>query len=445
MPRRKNITSPSLTAPANSLNASTSPNSTVDNPSCMPYTLEQIGGFMAACLPYIDNHIRSQVEAVSDTKGVSDMAKTHKQRVKIGIDENRMPIYKWATGHSVDELNDSVVRLYVEHGLIDRFLHFDQKHLAAKEDIPTFRAYASKWFETYKKPKLKPTTLNGYKSNLNKHLYPAFGNIRLDEITPDEVQHFLNERVGLAKNTVHTMFVLFSEIMDAAFEDRLIPGNPAKSKRVCIPSTKKTERKALSPAQLKSIIRDIGEKLTDDTERRFMALLLFTGMRRGEILGLRWEDIDFEKKLITVNRAVSYTANQPIVSTPKSESGKRVIPLEDQLVELLKPLKPAGYVIGDDQPVTQMVARRILRSINQRIDLYGATPHVFRHSYISALAEAGVDLKTIQKISGHANVSTTMGIYAHTRSDLVNEAGEKFVGLLAVSKGGKPQKQAVPG
>ncbi len=91
-----------------------------------------------------------------------------------------------------------------------------------------------------------------------------------------------------------------------------------------------------------------------------------------------------------------------------------------------------------------MVARRILRSINRKIDLNGATPHVFRHSYISALAEAGVDLKTIQQISGHANVSTTMGIYAHTRSDLVKEAGEKFAVLLAETKGGKQQKQAVP-
>ena len=420
-----------------------SPDPAVDKSSAKTYTEDEISAIVGALLTHLDNHRDSQVEAVSDTKGVSDMAKTYKQRVKIGTDENKVPIYKWATGHSVDELNDSVVRLYVEHGLIDRFLHIDRKQLAAKEDIPTFKAYASNWFETYKKPKLKPTTLSGYQSNLNRHLYPAFGAMKLDEITPDAVQRFLNQRTELARNTVHTMFVLFSEIMDAAFEDRLIPGNPAKSRRVCIPSKKKTERKALSPAQLKAIIKSISEKLTDDTERRFISLLLFTGMRRGEILGLKWEDIDFWKKLINVNRAVSYTTNQPIISTPKSQSGKRVIPLEDQLTELLKPHRLSGYVIGDEQPVTQMIARRILRSINQKIDLYGATPHVFRHSYISALAEAGVDLKTIQQISGHSNVSTTMGIYAHTRLGLVQEAGEKFSGLLAESKGTKQQKQAV--
>ena len=77
-----------------------------------------------------------------------------------------------------------------------------------------------------------------------------------------------------------------------------------------------------------------------------------------------------------------------------------------------------------------MVTRRLLRNLEKKIDMFGATPHVFRHSYISALAEAGVDLKTIQQISGHSNVTTTMGIYAHTRLGLVQEAGGKVAKLL---------------
>lgn len=197
-----------------------------------------------------------------------------------------------------------------------------------------------------------------------------------------------------------------------------------------IPSKKKKTRKALSPDQLKKIISQIPEKLADDTERRTMALMVFTGMRRGEVLGLRWEDIDFEKKLITVSRAVSYTTNQPIVSEPKTQSGKRTIPLNDQLVEFLKPLQDLGYVVGGEAPPTQMVYRRIERHIFQKVDTFGATPHVFRHSYISAMAEAGIDLKTIQHISGHSNVTTTMGIYAHTRLGLVQEAGDKVGELL---------------
>lgn len=358
------------------------------------------------------------------------MAKTYKQRVKVGVTEDKEPIYKWALGHTVEELNDNIVRLYVEYGMIDKFIHFDKALEVGRVEVPTFKEYANKWFDTYKKPKLKPTTLQGYRSNMKMHLFPAFGEMRLDDITVDTVQQFLNDRVKLAKNTVHTMFVLFSEIMDSAFEDRYIQSNPAKSKRITIPSTKKKERQALPPEQLRLIIAQISEKLTDVTERRLMALLLFTGMRRGEVMGLRWEDIDFEKRLIAVNRAVSYTTNQPIISTPKTKSGKRVIPLDDQLADFLMPHLDTGYVIGGKEPPTLMVTRRLLRNLEKKIDMFGATPHVFRHSYISALAEAGVDLKTIQQISGHSNVTTTMGIYAHTRLGLVQEAGGKVAKLL---------------
>ena len=261
---------------------------TIDNKTVPDYTLDQVRETLLPLLPLLENHIScSQIEAESDTKGVSAMAKNYKQRVKVAVDEKGYPIYKWATGHSVDELNDNIVRLYAEHGLIDRFMRIEKTTQLRKQYIPQFKEYAEKWFETYKKPVLKATTLQGYESNLRIHIYPAFGKKRLDEITTDDVQKFLNEREHLAKNTVHTIFVLLGEIMESAYEDRIISSNPTRSKRLIIPSKKKKVREALSPDQLKLIIHDIATKLTDDTERRMMAIILFTGMRRGEILGLR--------------------------------------------------------------------------------------------------------------------------------------------------------------
>ena len=405
----------------------------VDKPTNPNYTLDEARELLLSLLPHLENHTsNSQFEAKSGAKGASAMAKNYKQRVKVAIDDKGYPIYKWATGHNIDELNDRIVQLYVDFGLINRFTHAESTTLQSdKPHIPTFKEYTTKWFETFKKPVLKPTTQQGYRSNLRIHLYPFFGEMRLDEITTEDVQRFLNEREHLAKNTMHTIFVLLSEIMESAFEDRLAPSNPTKSKRLMIPSTRKKTRDALSPEQLKQIIRDIPEKLKDDTERRMMAIILFTGVRRGEMLGLRWEDFDYENHLINVRRAVSYTTNQPIVSTTKTASGSRVIPLDEQLVEFLKPIQSTGYVIGGEKPLTQTVYRRIQQHINDKIDLYGATPHTFRHSYISALVEAGVDLKTVQQISGHANVMTTMNIYTHTRTSRVQEAGQKVRQLLA--------------
>ena len=129
------------------------------------------------------------------------MGKMYKQRVKVGVLEDMTPINKWACGHSIDEMNDCIVRLYVEHGLIERFMHIERPAPLQRNDVPTFKAYAEKWMRTYKEAILKPTTLKGYKSNLKTHLYPTFGKKPLNEITTDDVQKFLNERESLAKNT----------------------------------------------------------------------------------------------------------------------------------------------------------------------------------------------------------------------------------------------------
>lgn len=360
------------------------------------------------------------------------MAKRHKQRVKIGVNENGDSVYKWADGYTIDELNDNIVRIYIENGLLDR-VKSDQpprQKIDTKGKCPTFREYVPKWFATFKEYQLKPNTIKGYRSNFRRHIYPFFGDMKLDEITTDDIQRFLNEKEYLARNTVHTMLILVGEVLESAYEDKLIPVDPSKSKRIAIVSKRKKERDALKPEQLKAIIEGIASELKDDDERRLISLMLFTGMRRGEVLGLKWEDIDFKKKLIHVERSVTYAHNQPEVTTPKTASGKRVIPLDERLEVFLQPICGTGFVLGGETPLTNMVFRRLYKSISGKINLFGATPHVFRHSYITTLAKADVDLKTIQRISGHSNITTTLNIYTHTREEEIQEAGAKIGKLL---------------
>ena len=401
-----------------------------------PETLYNLTKLMEQCAPLaalLENH-KSDPSGVlkSEMKGVSDMAKRHKQRVKIGVNENGDSVYKWADGYSIDELNDNIVRIYIENGLLDRVKDNrpPTQKIDTKGECPTFREYVEKWFATYKEYRLKPTTVKGYRSNLSRHIYPFFGDKRLDEITTDDIQQFLNEKESLARNTVHTMLVLIGEVLTSAYEDKLIPVDPSKSKRISIVSRGRKERNALKPEQLKAIIEGIATELKDDDERRLISLMLFTGMRRGEVLGLKWEDIDFKKKLIHVERSVTYAHNQPEVTTPKTASGKRVIPLDERLEVFLQPIRGTGFILGGETPLTNMVFRRLYKSIGSKINLFGATPHVFRHSYITTLVKADVDLKTIQRISGHANISTTLNIYTHTREEEIQEAGAKIGKLL---------------
>ena len=408
-------------------------NSAIDTAPDKLYTLLRQLEKYAPLLTLLENRKSSPSDGLeSELKGVSDMSKRLKQRVRIGANENGEPIYKWADGYSVDELNDNIVRVYIENGLLAKFS--GNTPLAKKIDkhksCPTFEEYTRQWFDTYKAPNLKPTTCKGYRSNLARHIYPFFGKMRLDEITTDDIQRFLNEKEPLARNTVHTMLVLLGEALHSAYEDKLIPTDPSMSKRLTITSKGKKERSALTPEQLKDIIHSLSSTLTDTDERRLLALFIFTGMRRGEVLGLRWEDIDFTKKLIHVERSVTYAHNQPEITSTKTRSGKRVIPLDDRLVEFLRPLQSSGYILGGDAPITNMVFRRLFNSISRKINLYGATPHVFRHSYITTLAKANIDLKTIQRISGHANITTTLNIYAHSREEDIRAAGAKVGKLL---------------
>lgn len=398
------------------------------------YNLIKLVEQNAPLLALLENHKPGPQDALkSEPKGASDMAKRHKQRVRIGTDEKGAAIYKWADGHTVEELNDNIVRLYIEHGLLRKFLDshpniviLDSK---SKKDCPTFREYANQWYKKYKEQKLRTTSDSGYKSAFRLHLFPFFGDKRLDEITTDFIQEFLNAKADLSYSTVHSMLILFKQIMASAFEDRLIPFDPAVSKRITIPSTGKKTRDALTPEQVKAIIEAI-PTLVDPDERRMLALFVFTGMRRGEVLGLRWEDIDFKKKLIHVERNITYAHNQPEIGSTKTNSGKRSIPLDSRLAECLKPHCSAGYVLGGAEPMTQMVFRRVFKHIKKNVELFGATPHIFRHTYITTLAKANVDLKTIQRISGHANITTTLNIYTHTREEEIQEAGDKIGELL---------------
>ena len=164
-----------------------------------------------------------------------------------------------------------------------------------------------------------------------------------------------------------------------------------------------------------------------------MALLLFTGMRRGEVLGLRWTDIDFAGETICVLRNVTYPKgqNEPHIGTPKTEHGTREIPLIPMLTELLEPTGEMGFVIGGETPITLSVLRRMLERVERTIDLHGATPHVFRHSFATLLNDAGASIKTIQDVIGDADFSTTANRYVHSRAENRRKAVVNVAGILA--------------
>jgi len=382
-------------------------------------------------LAYLDNctvKAQNMPHSARSREGV-EVAK-HRLRICVGYRNDGEPIVKHISGDSEFDLADKVVKEYVKSGRIAEFLEGASAQVG--NCSVSFKDYTLKWYSTYKAPKLKPTTASGYLSVFNSHLFPAWGDRPINRITTADIQVFLNERSHLAEKTLKEMLVLIRAIFRSAKEDKLIIENPAESTRLTIPSSKKTEREALTEDELADIVRSLS-KLEDD-DRRLMSLLIFTGMRRGEVLGLRWEDIDAEAGWIHVVRNAVYPAgkNDAVIGTPKTEKGKRSIPLDPELWKLLQPAMTTGYVIGGKKPITKMVYVRTMERIGRKIDLHGATAHAFRHSYATLLNATGASPKTIQGIIGHADISTTMNRYVHSvkeqEVEAVMKVSRKLVG-----------------
>ena len=368
-------------------------------------------------------------------KGDETMANRARLRVCVGYNDDMSPVIKSITANSELELADRIVRAVLSSERRKEFVKESdpqEQKKPEKPPLPTFREYAEEWLKLYKEGKLKPTTMGDYRMVLNAHLYPAWGDKRLDEITTRGIQEFLNSKKDKARKTIQDMIMLLRVILESALRDQLIDVNPASDRRLVNPSNRKTVREALPVEDVQDIIANLGKLETMD--QRYMALAIFTGMRRGEIIGLRWEDMDLSANVLHVRRNVTFPKgdNRPYIGTPKTESGNRDVPIMSALLEYLKPVgKPNAYVVGDDvKPITFSIHRRMMERIRRTIDLHGASTHVFRHSFATMLNDAGASVKTIQSIIGQTDFKTTADRYCHARDIRKHEAVQGVDKLL---------------
>ena len=289
----------------------------------------------------------------------------------------------------------------------------------------SLKKYGDNWYTTYHVPKVKPNTALQTKLYLTKHIYPYIGDKPINQITHDDIQMLFNNMNTHAKSTVKKIHITLNQIFKNALEDGIITVNIMNSKRYVI-STKVTKREALSKEHVQSIVYQL-DKLKED-ERLFLGLALFTGMRRGEILALTWDNIDLEKRFIHVQHAVTFIMNRPVVGYPKTAAGVRFIAINSRLLSILSSVQDRkGYVIHNRKdnsiPLTETAYQRLWERISNKIELYGATPHVLRHTFAS-LMEPHTDAKTLQSVMGHADISTTLNRYTHPILDNIAALGK---------------------
>ena len=262
---------------------------------------------------------------------------------------------------------------------------------------------AEEWIREKEKT-VSPNTMKGYSSAFKK-ITSFWAGTDMEKITPQEVQSWLAS-FNFAQKTIKNILLVFREIYTYAYVNYNVKNNPTlhvRSPR----GTGKKERAFPSEEDIKKVQENVSFPFG------LMAYMaLYTGLRRGELLALRWEDVDLDEKVIYVRRSIYYTSDHvPHEKTPKTEAGIREVPIMDSLYDMLLPIKkrPKDKVFGE---LKEYQVDKGMRRYFEENGL-GVTLHGLRHGFASILYKNSVDVKTAAYVLGHAQSSTTLEIYTH--------------------------------
>ncbi len=316
----------------------------------------------------------------------------------------------------------------------------------------TVADYAKRWLKAKKKT-VRPKTLERYEDLFRLHILPVIGNIPLTKLKPlhlEKVYERAFDRGLSAESVQHIHRVLFSSLRQAVAW-QLIPRNIAEA--VIPPRPEKREVDAMTPAEVVQVLETVRGTILETPT----ILGVGTGMRLGEVLGLRWSDVDLNKKTVCVSQALQETHEGVIFVPPKTHRSRRGVSLPDFVVSALRQHKKeqserrliAGeawqdfdLVIdrGDGQPLrTSSLSGRFASAMKKAgINL---TFHGLRHGHASLMLAAGVNLKVVSERLGHSTIGITADLYTHVADQLHEAAAASLDSYLGSTvRGSKPKE-----
>ncbi len=349
-------------------------------------------------------------------------------RYVIGRNEKGFPISKSVLAKTKAECSEKLKQL--------------KKSISKKPDdyskILSFGEWIDKWYNTYCKIKLRESVQKTYEERIYKQIIPNIGSIPLKSLSRKNIQQFYSylkddgrlkgrDRFGdgLSDSVIRSIHAHINASLKRAVEERLIPDNPAKD--CVLPSKKAKEMNILTKEEMKRLL--IQAKYEGFYE--LLLLDLLTGIRRGELLALRWEDYNGEKGELRISKQIQVVDGKMQITQPKTKASTRLILLPESLTAVLNTYKKtcdSDWLFPSpckkDAPRDPSAVRKALSRILERSGCRHVRFHDLRHTFAAMSLEYGVDIKTLQEMLGHASVKMTLDVYSHVTDKMRKNAAD---------------------
>ena len=349
-------------------------------------------------------------------------------RIVVGHKKNGDPIHRYVLARTQKEL---IVKL---HDCIEMYRDAD----LTEDSNMTLGEWLDRWINEYMIFTIRESTLDSYKAMIKNQIKPYLGDRPLSALTTQELQKFYNtvKKKGrvkpdklhgteLADSMVRGIHMMLHEALDMAVRLRLIVKNPTVG--TTIPKNNYPPKQILNDEQLDRFMQRIRQ---DERWYDFFYTELTTGLRRGEICGLKWEDFDAENGKLKVRRSVAKRKGGGLnIGETKTETGTRTIVLPPSTAELLRKRKETAVsewifpnIYEPEKPMHPDYAYHRLKTLLKQAELPLIRFHDLRHTFATMALEHGMDVKTLSATIGHVSSATTLDIYSHITDTMQRQA-----------------------
>jgi len=324
-------------------------------------------------------------------------------------------------------------------------LHEQQQGTLVTGPQQTLGTFLDQWLEQAHRHVIRSSTYPGYRAILDKHIIPELGHIRLQHLTPRHIQAFYDKKLneGLSPATVRRIHAILHRALDTAVQWNLIGRNV--SNMVSLPRIGGSKIQPLTEEQAKLLLQAV----RGQTLEAVITVALVTGMRMGELLALRWSDVDLGTGSIQVQHTINrYGKGGLIESEPKTAAGKRRVMLPPFASDILKEHRARQTTVkakvgaawkdnnlvfcnGVGGFIESNNLRVMFRQLLEKAGLPRIRFHDLRHSAATLLVSMGVNPKVIQELLGHSHVSITLQVYSHMLPSMQKEAIDKLEGFFS--------------